>query len=203
MCTNFYVGTEAAEIAARALRSPLAGAFAAAGRPARTSGDFRPSDVAPVVAPDRRGGESAFPMRWGFRYPDGSLGVNARLETAAVRPAFREAWRRRRCAVPASWYCERIRVPGRSGRPVPGDKYRIRPRGGGPLWLAGLYRFEDGLPVFTILTAEAAEEIRFVHGRMPLALPGDAVRGWIDPDGSPEEIARRAVRDMVAERVAE
>ncbi|MBR1685540.1 MAG: SOS response-associated peptidase family protein [Clostridia bacterium] len=44
------------------------------------------------------------------------------------------------------------------------------------------------VPVFTILTREPDESIAFIHDRMPVILPGDAVREWIRPNGKPEDI---------------
>jgi putative SOS response-associated peptidase YedK len=70
----------------------------------KTRGEIRPADVAPVLAPDRNGAVSVFPMKWG--YSGRSLLINARVETAAVRPSFREDRVRHRCIAPASWYFE-------------------------------------------------------------------------------------------------
>lgn len=68
-------------------------------------------------------------------------------------------------------------------------------------WLCGLYRIEDGLPVFVILTREPGEEIRFIHDRMPLIMPGDYVNEWIRPDAKPEELVEHALTEMVYEKV--
>ena len=80
----------------------------------------------------------------------------------------------------------------------------IQPRGARVTWLAGLYRIEerDGkrVPVFTVLTREPGASIRFLHDRMPVILPEDAVQDWIRPDGRPDEILRRALTDMVYEK---
>jgi len=67
-------------------------------------------------------------------------------------------------------------------------------------WLCGLYRIENGLPVFVILTREPGEGIRFLHDRMPLILPGDLVDAWIRPDTKPEELLPYALTDMVFEK---
>ena len=68
-------------------------------------------------------------------------------------------------------------------------------------WLCGLYRIEDGLPVFVILTREPGEEIRFIHDRMPLIMPGEFVDEWIRPDAKPERLVDEALTDMVFEKV--
>lgn len=57
------------------------------------------------------------------------------------------------------------------------------------------------VPVFTVLTREPSEEIRFIHDRMPLILPGEAVEKWIRSDGDPKEIIKDAMTDMVFEKV--
>ena len=80
-------------------RSPLVGKLFPR-ESVRSLGEVRPADIAPVFAPDRNGRGAVFPMRWGFSGK--SLVFNARLETAASRPMFRDSWLYRRCAVPVS-----------------------------------------------------------------------------------------------------
>ncbi len=184
----------------RVRTSQLSGRFLKAGGTLLLSGEIHPTDVAAVLAPDRAGKRSGFPMRWGFSLPGRSLIVNARVETAAQRPAFREAWRRHRCAIPASWYYEWEHLTDQNGRRKVGTKYIIQPRNASMTWLAGIYRIEEGLPVFVVLTREPAENLRRIHDRMPLILPREAVDAWIDPGVNPEEILPHAVTDMVAER---
>ena len=67
-------------------------------------------------------------------------------------------------------------------------------------WLAGLYRIENGLPVFVVLTREPAEELRFIHDRMPLILPEQLVDEWIRPGAKPEELVKEALTDMIFEK---
>ena len=70
-------------------------------------------------------------------------------------------------------------------------------------WLCGLYRIENGLPVFVVLTREPGEEIRFIHDRMPLILPGEYVDEWIKPGAKPEELIEATLTDMAYEKVVE
>lgn len=173
-------------------RSPLAGRlFPAASL--RSSGEIRPSDVAPVCAPDRKGSLSVFPMKWGFS--GSSLIINARSETAASRPMFRDSWNSRRCAVPASCYFEWEHRETPEGRKKAGLKYRLQ-QDAGLTWLCGLYRLEEGIPHFVILTREPGERLRFIHDRMPLILPDTAVREWIRPDSKPEDLLPLSLTDM-------
>lgn len=105
MCTRFYVEPdteEIREIIAEVQRSQLSGKYIKAGNAILTSGEIRPTNVVPVIAPNRNGHRAAFPMKWGFQIPGRSLIVNARTETAAGKPTFREAWEKRRCIIPAS-----------------------------------------------------------------------------------------------------
>ena len=67
-------------------------------------------------------------------------------------------------------------------------------------WLAGLYRIEDGLPVFTVLTKEPTDELRRIHDRMPLILPQDLIDDWIRPDTNPKDLLQYAVSDLVVEK---
>lgn len=81
----------------------------------------------------------------------------------------------------------------------------IQPKGPAVTWLAGLYRIEDisgiQIPVFTVLTREPSEEIRFIHDRMPVILPGDDIEKWINPDSKPDEIIKNAMTDIVFEKI--
>ena len=164
-----------------------------------TYGEIRPTNVVPVIASKRSGEKSVFPMKWGFS--GRTLLMNARTETAPEKATFRDAWASHRCIVPASWYFEWEHLIGKDGKKRLGDKYLIQPKGSPMTWLCGLYRIEDGLPVFVILTREPGEEIRFIHDRMPLIMPGDCVDEWIRPDVKPEELVEHALTEMVYEKV--
>lgn len=163
--------------------------------PVKTSGDIFPTDLAPVVANSRRLVPAAFAMRWGYTLEDGRHLINARSETAAIRPMFSEGLRQRRCAVPATSYYEWQRA----GR-VKKVKYDIRPAEGGLFYLAGIYRIEAGVPVFAILTREPAQTVAFIHDRMPVILSSALVNAWLDPACVPEEILERALTDVVPRR---
>lgn len=164
----------------------------------KTSGEIRPTDVVPVIAPNKSGNRAVYPMKWGFSSK--TLLMNARTETASSKPTFKESWERRRCIVPASWYFEWEHLVGNDGRKKTGDKYMIQPKGSTITWLCGLYRIEEGLPVFVILTREPGEEIRFIHDRMPLILPEKYIDDWIRPDTKPEELLPEALTEMMFER---
>ena len=164
----------------------------------KTYGEIRPTDVVPVIAPDRTGSRAVYPMKWG--YSGKTLLMNARSETAAEKPTFREDWARHRCIVPASWYFEWEHLTGNDGRTHTGDKYMIQPKGAAATWLCGLYRIENGMPVFVVLTREPGEGIRFLHDRMPLIMPEDRIDEWIRPDAEPEKLLPYALTDMICEK---
>ena len=164
-------------------------------------GEIRPTNVVPVIASNKVGERSVFTMKWGFT--GRTLLVNARTETASTKATFKNAWASHRCIVPASWYFEWEHIILNDGRKKTGQKYLLQPKGSTMTWLCGLYRIEEGLPVFVVLTREPGEEIRFIHDRMPLILPKELINPWIHPDTRPEELLGEALTDMVYEKVGD
>ena len=156
--------------------------------------DIRPTDLAPVIAPDRNGQPAIFPMQWGYNAR--SRLINARVETAAEKPTFREDWIRHRCIIPASGYYEWEHLSAPDNKPKTGDKYAIHPMHSTMTWLCGLYRIEAGLPHFVVLTREPADSIRFIHDRMPLLLSEDYLSSWLAPTTNPADILPHAIIDM-------
>lgn len=201
MCCRYYMelSPELRPIVEEMNRSPLVRRFQETSA-VLTSGEIRPSNVAPVIASNRNGKRAVFPMKWGFNVSGRPLLINARVETAAEKPTFREAWKAHRCIVPASWYYEWEHRTRTDGKTETGDKYMIQPEGSAAAWMCGLYRIENGLPVFVILTQEAEEPIRFIHDRMPMMLPEERIEEWIRPDCDAAEIAAFAQKNMVFEK---
>ena len=209
MCYRYYMelSPELRPIIEEANRSALKDRIVnKLGRPMITEGEVRPTNIVPVIAPDRSGARSVFPMVWGFTLPRSSSPVfNARVETAGIKPTFKESWERRRCIIPASYYFEWEHLTNAAtGRTKSGDKYMLQPKGSSITWLAGLYRIEEmsgiRVPVFTILTREPGEEIRFIHDRMPVILPGDDIEKWIDPYSKPDALMKDALTEMMFEK---
>jgi len=205
MCTRFYIkktNAELLDIMEAAKRSALTRKFLEKlAKPLLTEGEIRPTDLVPVIASNQKEQRAVFPMKWGFTlHPKGSPLVNARVETAAEKPTFREAWERRRCVIPASWYFEWEHFTSPDGKTKTGAKYMLQSMDSTVTWLCGLYRFEDDLPVFTVLTREPGEELIRLHDRMPLILPADKVNDWIRPSQDPTELLSFALTDMVMEK---
>jgi putative SOS response-associated peptidase YedK len=133
-------------------------------------------------------------MRWGLIpswAKDEKIGgqcINARLETAPEKPAFRAAFKARRCVIPASGYYEWKAMPnGLSKKPLKQPFY-ITHKDGDLLTFAGLWeRWRDHL-TFTILTTEASAVTQDLHGRMPVMLDKQGIQDWLsggDPRPSP------------------
>jgi putative SOS response-associated peptidase YedK len=142
-----------------------------------------------VLAIVHRNGQNILEsLRWGlvpFWAKDVSIGntlINARSETAAEKPSFREAFKKRRCLIPADGFYEWMRTKGRK-QPV----FITLPHKN-PFAFAGLWEIwqdkanpSESYGSCTILTREASPSIRPVHNRMPLILSPDAYEVWLDP----------------------
>lgn len=152
-----------------------------------------PTEKIPVVriAPpghERAGEPELVPMRW-WLTPYWAKEVsskysmfNAKSETAATSPAFREPFRKRRCVVPVTGFYEWSRAQAEK---VP---YLIKPSRQGGLLLAGLWdhwrNAESGeeLLSFTILTAPAHPDFLFLHTRQPVMMSIQEARRWLEPE---------------------
>lgn len=151
--------------------------------------NIAPSQDAPVVVAGSRGERRMGAMRWGLvpRWaPDPSLGnrmINARAETAPTKPAFRDAFRRRRCLVPADGFYEWRPTAAGKGPKTPFhihlEGYRVFAMAG--VWERWQPEGAEPLHSFTILTVDAAGWMRPIHHRMPAILPRESWSAWLDP----------------------
>ena len=105
--------------------------------------------------------------------------INARGESVATRPAFRAAFRSRRCLVPATGFYEWKTLPG--GK----QPYLIRLKSGGLFALAGLWESWNGpegeLRSFSLITTAPNELMARIHDRMPVILPRAHYARWLSP----------------------
>ena len=113
--------------------------------------------------------------------------INARAETLAEKPAFRAAFRRRRCLVPADGFFE-WRKAGKTKQPL-----FITRKDRRPMAFAGLWEYwesPDGSVIesFTLITTEPNDLVRPIHDRMPAILPEDAFEAWLAPDADLHEL---------------
>lgn len=161
-----------------------------------------PTQDAPVLVRGASGlrlGE----LRWGlipWWAEDERIGarmINARSETARTLPAFRDAFRTRRCLVPADGFYEwkPDASPSAKGRP-PRTPWWIHRPDRSPFAFAGLWerwRPEDGrspIHSFTILTTSANARLAPLHDRMPVVLGEEALEPWLDPASDPATLER-------------
>jgi putative SOS response-associated peptidase YedK len=160
---------------------------------------FEPSfNVAPTdpvtVVLQRDDGRVVERHRWGLipAWADapsaGARMINARSETILASPAFRVAFRRRRCIVPADGFYEWLRQ-GKGRQP-----FFLQPAADGSrdasglLAMAGLWSLwkdpatGEWVSSCAVVTTEASEQVAPIHDRMPVILPRDAWWPWLDPD---------------------
>ena len=162
----------------------------------RLEPDYNVAPTKPVPVVLTREVRELHVARWGLVPPwakDPSIGarmINARVETAHEKPAFRAAFARRRCLLPADGYYEWR--TGDDGRKLP---YFIAPADGTMLAMAGLYetrRAPDGgrLLTCTVITTEATDDVGHIHDRMPMLVTPDRFGAWLDPGLTAAEEAR-------------
>lgn len=156
--------------------------------------NIAPSQPVPVVL-QGADGRTLETMRWGLvpYWADspaiGNRMINARSETAATKPAYREPFRRRRCLLPADGFYEWERLD--SGRKQP---WYLSLQDGAPFAFAGLWdRWsppggQERLLSCCLLTTEPNDAVAPIHDRMPVLLTGDALAGWLDPDAEPDDL---------------
>ena len=205
MCTRYALEKDLPElkdIIDSVSRSLLAKKFLEThARPIVTDGEIRPTDIVPVIAPNSKGVRTIYPMQWGYLNKEGKRTLfNARIETAAVKQTFKDSWQYQRCIIPASYYFEWQHFKSPDGKEKTGDKFAIQPAGYTVTWLCGLYRIENGYPVFVVLTKEPTVKLSQIHDRMPVMLPADKIDEWINPASNPSDILPFALEDVIIEK---
>jgi putative SOS response-associated peptidase YedK len=143
---------------------------------------------------ERRGGL----MRWGLIpswAKDASIGnrmINARAESVTQKPAFRNAFARRRCLVPADGFYEWKKLDAKTKQP-----YFIHLADDRPFAFGGMWEYwrdeeagpdDQGIRSFTILTTEANEMVAGLHDRMPVIIAPEDFERWLDPSVPPEKV---------------
>lgn len=149
-----------------------------------------PTQMVPAIRLNPDGSAREFvPLRWGLIphwAKDRGIGnklINARAESVAEKPSFRDSFRRRRCLLIADGFYEWKKAGTRK------QPYFIRLRGGGPIGFAGLWSTwqpENSEPVesCTILTTEANALCATIHDRMPVIVRPDSFGDWLDPESN-------------------
>lgn len=146
-----------------------------------------PMQDLPVYRVDAEQGQRLLLMRWGFvpawagEAAKGAPLNNARAETVAAKPTFREAYRRRRCLVPMNGFYEWHRSGAQK------TPYYVQMRDAALFAVAGLYEYWPGnasaspMTTFTVLTTAANALMQPIHDRMPVIVPPGAYDAWLDP----------------------
>jgi putative SOS response-associated peptidase YedK len=145
-----------------------------------------PGDDVLAVTTSREGTPRGDTLRWGLVphwAEDPSTGykmINARAETIDERPAYRDAFQRRRCLIVADGFYEWQPRPGKPKQP-----WWITRADGAPFAFAGLWAIWHGpddivLRTCTIVTTKASHSLRELHDRMPVILPPEAEAAWLD-----------------------
>jgi putative SOS response-associated peptidase YedK len=172
--------------------APTQDVWAVVERADRTSGEVRR---------DLRAVRWGLVPSWAKDLSVGSRMINARAETVDRKPAYRRAFARRRCLLPADGFYEWAAMPAREGRKAYKQPYFIHPDDQGVMAFAGLYEFwrdpaagDEDQPgawwtTCTIITTEATDAAGRVHPRMPLTIAPRDIDAWLDPSlQDPEEI---------------
>ena len=178
MCGRYELHTQPATIAL---------AFALAHPPEiRARYNIAPTEQVPIIRLNEAGARELSQVKWGFvpfwaKDPSiGSRTINARAETVATAPAFRSAFKKTRCLIPASGFYEWQKRDGTTKQPM-----HIGMKDGAPFAFAGLWttwgaKDAEQLVTCTIITGEPNELVAPIHNRMPVILaPGDFDR-WLD-----------------------
>ncbi len=167
--------------------------------------DRAPRGEGSTAQPERR----LAAVRWGLVpswAKDRSIGsrmINARVETLAEKPAFKRAFSRRRCLLPADGYFEWYPTSQRSasGKPVK-QPFFIRPKDGVVLAMAGLYEIwrdrevpgddDPGAWLWsaTVITTTAEDSLGHIHDRMPMLVEPSRYDEWLDPAATEPESLR-------------
>jgi putative SOS response-associated peptidase YedK len=166
-----------------------------------------PQSTQPVVRLNRdTGAREVALMRWGlvpFWAKDAKIGyttINARAEEAPAKPMYREAFKKRRCLIPADAFYEWDRIDAKTRYP-----YAFAMNGDKPYALAGLWEnweSKEGEPLttFTILTTDPNALVERIHNRMPVILEPPDYERWLEP-GDPARPPVDLMRPLSAEKM--
>jgi putative SOS response-associated peptidase YedK len=173
-----------------------------------TAAELPPSyNIAPtqqvLVAREHDGQREGVALRWGlipsWAKDQKTPQINARAETAAEKPMFRAAFKKRRCLIVADGYYEWMKAGTRK------QPFFFRLKDKQPFAFAGLWETWHGeaqpLETCAILTTTANALAKEVHDRMPVILTGDEAKAWLDPDVVDSQALVGLLRPFAAERM--
>ena len=157
--------------------------------------NIAPSQNAPAILNENE--KSVQLLRWGLipswaKDPKIAYQLyNARAETIAEKPSFRNAFKKRRCLIPADGFYEwRMESDGKSKIPM-----RVRLKSKEPFTFAGLWETwkdpqEKEVRTFTIITTEPNEVLQPIHNRMPVIMKPEDEEAWLDPQADVKHLTK-------------
>jgi putative SOS response-associated peptidase YedK len=161
-----------------------------------------PSQLIPVIAIGGDGARKAVMMRWGLhpmwmKEPPGAKSmINARSETAAEKPFFRAAFKKRRCLLAMDGYYEWHRAEGQK------TPHFIHRKDRAPLVVAGLWEQwgapGEGVLTAALLTTSANAHLAPIHDRMPCILSQPDWSLWLDP-AAPREVLEPLLQPLAGD----
>jgi putative SOS response-associated peptidase YedK len=160
-------------------------------QPARFN--IAPTDPVLAIRADERGGKDAGTLRWGliphYADPDAfdRLLINARAETVAEAPAFRDAFATNRCLIVADGFYE-WREPEVGKKPVWITRPSREPFAFAGLWARGTRTDGSAVHSCAIVTCPPGDVVAPIHDRMPVILPQEAEEAWLDPEAGEEDL---------------
>ncbi len=133
---------------------------------------------------------------WAKELPKAPM-FNARMETADTSGAFKDAWKSKRCLIPADGFYEWTKSPADDKR----DPWFIHLPGNRPFSFAGLWARNDklGITSCTIVTMPAAEPVSKIHDRQPAILAEEAYDAWLDRATPAGEVKPLLARNLDGE----
>lgn len=169
--------------------------------------NLAPTQLAPAVIKTSQAQNRQFKwLRWGLVpswSKDTKIGtklINAKAETVAEKPAFRSAFKKRRCLVLADGFYEWQQQNGKK------QPFYYRLQNGNPFAFAGLWEHweseeGEGIESCTIITTDANELIRPIHDRIPVILAPNDYDKWLDPEVKEPELLQPLLQPYPSEEM--
>lgn len=165
-----------------------------------------PSQELLVIRRNHKSDEvSLYPLRWGLipswcNDPKGGRKpINAKAETVATLPTFRDAYRQRRCIVPVDGFYEWKAIRGQKAK----QPDAIAMKDGSPFGIAGLWEnwkdpaSGEWIRTFAVVTTDANELVADIHNRMPAILAPDDYDRWLSEEPDPRDLLRPFPADLM------
>lgn len=164
--------------------------------PTEANLNIAPTDAVLVLRANKAGEREIVPMRWGLvpfyeeDFDHAKPLINARVESAATRPAFREAFKHKRCCVLADGFYEWKHERSAGSKKLRKLPYLLQRPTRRPFAMAGLWQRWHGKDgrvreSCTVLTRDSSPPVEALHDRMPVILEGEDIARWLAPETDP------------------